>query len=108
MTVDEHNKPSDDAQRVAELQKQSLKEKLDEHSKQLEQGAKKLSQLQSENTVLRDQNHARSRAGNKKSCLNTQVRPMGNLNTPNSGEGLTNPAPGSGVARATREGAENP
>ncbi|KAF3610408.1 hypothetical protein DY000_02048200 [Brassica cretica] len=108
MTVDEHNKPSDDAQRVAELQKQSLKKKLDKHSKQLEQGAKKLSQLQSENTVLRDQNHARSRAGNKKSCLNTQVRPMGNLNTPNSGEGATNPAPGSGVARATREGAENP
>ncbi|KAH0903256.1 hypothetical protein HID58_042759, partial [Brassica napus] len=51
MTVDEHNEPSDDAQRVAELQKQ-----VDE----------KLSQLQSENTVLRDQNQARSRACNKK------------------------------------------
>uniref|UniRef100_A0A0D3A8S2 Retrotransposon gag domain-containing protein n=1 Tax=Brassica oleracea var. oleracea TaxID=109376 RepID=A0A0D3A8S2_BRAOL len=92
MTVDEHNEPSDDAQRVAELQKQ-----VDE----------KLSQLQSENTVLRDQNQARSRACNKKRRFNTQVRPMGNLNTPNSGEGATDPAPGSGVAGATHEGAEN-
>ena len=137
MTVDEHNEPSDDAQRVAELQKQidgmqsqitemnrtweatgenpnlssevqSLKEKLDEHSKQLEQSAEKFSQLQSENTVLRDQNQAHSLAGNKKHRFNTQVRPMGNLNTPSSGEGATDPAPGSGVAGATREGAENP
>ncbi|KAF3586277.1 hypothetical protein F2Q69_00029721 [Brassica cretica] len=118
MTVDEHNEPSDDAQRVAELQKQidgiqsqiteinqtreatgenpnlssevqSLKEKLDEHSKQLEQGAEKLSQLQSENMVLRDQNQARGMGGNKK-------------------RRATDPAPGSGVAGATREGAENP
>ncbi|KAH0939080.1 hypothetical protein HID58_006541 [Brassica napus] len=34
---------------------QSLKEKLEEHSKQLEQSAEKLSQLQPENTFLRDQ-----------------------------------------------------
>ncbi|KAF2577198.1 hypothetical protein F2Q70_00011505 [Brassica cretica] len=137
MTVDEHNEPSDDAQRVAELQKQvdgmqsqitemnrtqeateenpnlssevqSLKEKLDEYPKQLEQSAENLSQLQSENTVLRDQNQARSMAGNKKRRFNTQVRPMRNINTPNSGEGTTDPAPGSGVAGATREGAENP
>ncbi|KAF3521853.1 hypothetical protein F2Q69_00046066 [Brassica cretica] len=47
-------------------------------------------------------------ACNKKRRFNTQVRPMGNLNTPNSGEGTTNPAPWSGVAGATREGAENP
>ncbi|KAF3525844.1 hypothetical protein F2Q69_00046067 [Brassica cretica] len=136
MTVDEHNEPSDDSQRVAELQKQvdgmqrqitemnqtreateenpklfskvqNLKKKLDEHSKQLEQSAEKLSQLQSENTVLRDQNQARSIAGNKKRRFNTQVRPMGNLNTPNSREGTTDPPPGSGVAEATREGAEN-
>ncbi|KAH0903298.1 hypothetical protein HID58_042801 [Brassica napus] len=51
---------------------QSLKEKLDEHSKQLEQNAEKLSQLQSENTVLRDQNQARSMVGNKKRRFNTQ------------------------------------
>ncbi|KAF3584710.1 hypothetical protein F2Q69_00028783 [Brassica cretica] len=118
MMVDEHNEPSDDAQRVAELQKQvdgmqsqitemnrtreatgenpnlssevqSLKEKLDEHSKQLEQSAEKLSQLLSENTVLQDQNQARSMGGNKKHRFNTQLL-------------------GSGVAEATHEGAENP
>ena len=100
MTVDEHNEPSDDAQRVAELQKQvdgmqsqitemnrtreateenpnlslevqSLKEKIDEHSNQLEQSAEKLSQLQSENTILRDQNQACSMAGNNKRRFNT-------------------------------------
>ncbi|KAF3516159.1 hypothetical protein DY000_02058614 [Brassica cretica] len=137
MTVDEHNEPSDDAARVAELQKQvdgmqsqitemnrtqeatgenpnlfsevqSLKQKLAERSKQLEQGGEKLSQLQSENMVLRDQNQARSRACNEKRRFKTQVRPMGNLNTPNSREGATDPTHGSGVAGATREGAENP
>uniref|UniRef100_M4FHT2 Uncharacterized protein n=1 Tax=Brassica campestris TaxID=3711 RepID=M4FHT2_BRACM len=85
MTVDEHNEPSDDAQSVDELQKQpdgmqsqitemnrnqepteekpnlslevqSLKEKLDEHSKQLEQSTEKLSQVESKSTVLQDQN----------------------------------------------------
>ena len=102
MTVDEHNEPSDDAQRLAKLQKQidgmqskiiemnrtreeaaenpnlsselqSLKEKLDEHSKQLEQSAKKLRQLMSENTVLWDQNQARNTTGNKKRRFNTHV-----------------------------------
>ncbi|KAF3525847.1 hypothetical protein F2Q69_00046062 [Brassica cretica] len=87
---------------------QSLKKKFDKHSKQLEQSTEMLSQLQSENTVLRDQNQARSMACNKKSRFNTQVRPMGNLNTPNPREGTTDPALGSGVAGATREGAENP
>ncbi|KAF3599830.1 hypothetical protein F2Q69_00035284 [Brassica cretica] len=37
---------------------QSLKEKLDEHSKQLEQSAEKLSQVVSENLTLRDENQA--------------------------------------------------
>ncbi|KAF3544350.1 hypothetical protein DY000_02007715 [Brassica cretica] len=37
---------------------QSLKEKLDEHFKQLEQSAEKLSQLESENLTLRDENQA--------------------------------------------------
>ncbi|KAH0868015.1 hypothetical protein HID58_075037 [Brassica napus] len=84
MEVDEHGEPTEAAQTTAELQKQidglqgqitdmhrawettgensglssevqNLKEKLDKHSKQLEQSAEKLSQLQSENTVLRDQ-----------------------------------------------------
>ncbi|KAF2542288.1 hypothetical protein F2Q68_00032634 [Brassica cretica] len=42
--------------------------------------------------------------GNKKRRFNTQVRCMGNLTL----EGATDPDPGSGVARETREGAENP
>ena len=37
---------------------QTLKEKLDEHSKQLEQSAEKLSQLESKNLTLRDENKA--------------------------------------------------
>ena len=105
VAVDEHGEPTEAAQMTAELQKQidslqgqitdihrtqgttgensnlssevqSLKEKLDEHSKQLEQSAEKLSQLQSENTVL-------NTTGNKKRRFNTRNRPMGNLNTPN-------------------------
>ena len=68
--VDEHNEPSE-MNRTREAtgenpnlssEVQSLKEKLDEHSKQLEQSAEKLSQLQSENTVLRDQKQARNTA----------------------------------------------
>ncbi|XP_013594494.1 PREDICTED: uncharacterized protein LOC106302554 [Brassica oleracea var. oleracea] len=87
---------------------QSLKEKLDEHSKQLELSAKKLSQLQSENSTLRDQNQTSNVAGNKKCRFNTRVRPMGNLNTPSTGEGTTDAPPASGAAGATREGTENP
>ncbi|KAF2555080.1 hypothetical protein F2Q68_00017394 [Brassica cretica] len=87
---------------------QNLKEKLDEHSKQMEQSAEKLSQLQSENTALRDQNQALKATGNKKRRFNTRIRPMGNLNTPTSGEGTTDTPPTSRVAGATREGTENP
>ncbi|KAH0858782.1 LOW QUALITY PROTEIN: hypothetical protein HID58_087043 [Brassica napus] len=52
---------------------QILKEKLDEHSKRLEQSAKKLSQLESENLILRDENQALNAAGNKKRRFRTQV-----------------------------------
>ncbi|KAF3537264.1 hypothetical protein F2Q69_00022971 [Brassica cretica] len=45
---------------------QSLKEKLDEHSKQLEQSAEKLRQLELENLTLRDENQAINTASNKK------------------------------------------
>uniref|UniRef100_A0A0D2ZPY6 Uncharacterized protein n=1 Tax=Brassica oleracea var. oleracea TaxID=109376 RepID=A0A0D2ZPY6_BRAOL len=86
---------------------QNLKEKLDDQSKQLEQSAEKLSQLQSENTVLQDQNQALNAIGNKKRRFNTRIRPMRNLNTPNSGEGTTDTPPTSGEAGATREGTEN-
>ncbi|KAF2552970.1 hypothetical protein F2Q68_00034433 [Brassica cretica] len=54
---------------------QRLKEKLDEHSKQLEQSAEKLTQLESENLVLRDKNQALNTASNKKYCFRTQ--PLG-------------------------------
>ena len=138
MTVGEHDGESPEAsQRTAELPKQidspqgqitdihrtqgttgensnlssevqSLKEKLDEHSKPLELSAEKLSQLQSENTALRDQNQTLNVAGNKKRRFNTRVQPMGNLNTPSTGEGTTDTPPASGVAGATREGTENP
>ncbi|KAF3554572.1 hypothetical protein F2Q69_00013612 [Brassica cretica] len=87
---------------------QSLKEKLDEHSKQLELSAEKLSQLQSEDTALRDQNQTLNVAGNKKRRFNTRVQPIENLNTSSTGEGTTDTPPASGVAGATREGTENP
>ncbi|KAF3600024.1 hypothetical protein F2Q69_00036221 [Brassica cretica] len=87
---------------------QNLKEKLEEHSKQLEQSTDKLTQLQSENTVLRDQNQSLNATGNKKCRFNTRIRPMENLNTPNSGERTIDTPPTSGVAGATREGTENP
>ncbi|KAH0906096.1 hypothetical protein HID58_037923 [Brassica napus] len=54
------------------LEVQSLKEKLDEHSKQLEQSTEKLSRLHSENTVLRDQNQALNATGNKNRRFNTR------------------------------------
>uniref|UniRef100_A0A0D3BVB7 Retrotransposon gag domain-containing protein n=1 Tax=Brassica oleracea var. oleracea TaxID=109376 RepID=A0A0D3BVB7_BRAOL len=63
---------------------QSLKEKLDEHSKQLEQSAEKLTQLESENLVLRDKNQALNTTSNKKCCFRTQVRSMPSLDTPNT------------------------
>ncbi|KAH0910832.1 hypothetical protein HID58_034153 [Brassica napus] len=40
------------------LEVQSLKEKLDEHSKKLEQSTEKLSQLELEKLTLRDENQA--------------------------------------------------
>ncbi|KAL0655657.1 hypothetical protein Bca4012_076241 [Brassica carinata] len=67
-------------------EEQSLKEKLDEHSKQLEQSAKKFSQLELENLTLRDENQVPNTASNKKRCFRTKVRPM-----PNSGGDVTLP-----------------
>ncbi|KAH0917484.1 hypothetical protein HID58_025144 [Brassica napus] len=52
---------------------QSLKEKLGEHSKQLELSAEKLNQLQMENAALRDKNKAPNTASNKKRRFNTRV-----------------------------------
>ncbi|KAF3577640.1 hypothetical protein DY000_02031789 [Brassica cretica] len=54
---------------------QIQKEKIDEHSKQLEKSAEKLSQLESENLTLRDENQALNAASNKKRQFRTQVPP---------------------------------
>ncbi|KAH0910764.1 hypothetical protein HID58_034085, partial [Brassica napus] len=86
---------------------QILKEKLGEHSKQLELSTEKLNQLQTENAALRDQNKAPNTASNKKCRFNSQVRPRGSLSTPNTGEGTTNVTFASGAAGATREGIED-
>ncbi|KAH0910831.1 hypothetical protein HID58_034152, partial [Brassica napus] len=51
---------------------QSLKEKLGEHSKQLELSAEKLNQQQMENAALQDQNKAPNTASNKKRLFNTR------------------------------------
>ena len=67
-------------------EEQSLKEKLDEHSKQLELSAEKFSQLELENLTLRDENQVPNMASNKKRCFRTKVRPM-----PNSGGDVTLP-----------------
>uniref|UniRef100_A0A0D2ZVX7 Retrotransposon gag domain-containing protein n=1 Tax=Brassica oleracea var. oleracea TaxID=109376 RepID=A0A0D2ZVX7_BRAOL len=52
---------------------QRLKEKLNEHSKQLEQSAEKLSQLESENLTLRDENQALNAVSNKKRRFQTKI-----------------------------------
>ncbi|KAF3527573.1 hypothetical protein DY000_02039178 [Brassica cretica] len=70
---------------------QSLKEKLDEHSKQLEQSAEKLNQLESENLVLRDENQSLNTASSKKRRFWTQILFMPTLETPNSGGDTTCP-----------------
>ncbi|KAF2554912.1 hypothetical protein F2Q68_00016760 [Brassica cretica] len=64
---------------------QILKEKLNEHSKQLEQSTEKLSQLESKNPTLRDENQALNTVSNKKPRFRTQILPMPTLETPNSG-----------------------
>ena len=83
---------------------QSLKEKLDEHSKKLEQSAEKLSQLESENLTLRDGNQALNTTINKKHRFRAQSRPMPTLETPNSGTNATLPHTASqgDAARAKR------
>ena len=86
---------------------QILKEKLNEHSKQLEQSAEKLSQLESENLTLRDENQALNAASNKKRRFQTQVRPMPTLETPNSGTGANLPTTAPGGDASTREKAKD-
>nr|VDD31349.1 unnamed protein product [Brassica oleracea] len=134
MAVDEHDELPQATQREVELQRQIddlqgqvtglhrtreetnpelssefpiLKEKLNEHSKQLEQSAEKLSQLKSENLTLRDENQALNAAGNKKRQFRTQVCPMPTLETPNSGTGANLPTTAPGGDASTREKAKD-
>ncbi|KAF3553790.1 hypothetical protein F2Q69_00012853 [Brassica cretica] len=85
----------------------SLKEKLNEHSKQREQSAEKLSQLESENLNLRDENKALNTASNKKSRFRAQVCPMSTLEIPNSGTGVNLSLTASGGDASTREKAKD-
>ncbi|KAF2557525.1 hypothetical protein F2Q68_00015679 [Brassica cretica] len=86
---------------------QSLKEKLNEHYKQLEQSAEKLSQLELENLNLRDENQALNTASNKKRRFQAQIRPMPTLETPNSGTGVNLPPTASGGDASAREKAKD-
>ena len=86
---------------------QILKEKLNEHSKQLEQSAEKLSQLELENLTLRDENQSLNAASNKKRRFRTWVRPMSTLETPNSETGANPPTTAPGGDASTREKAKD-
>ena len=86
---------------------QILKEKLNEHSKQLEQSAEKLSQLEWENLILQDENQALNMVSNKKRRFWTQVRPMPTLETPNSGIGVNLPTTAPAEDASTREKAKD-
>ena len=61
---------------------QSLKEMLGEHSKQLEQSAEKLNQLEAKNIILQDENQDLHTTGTKRCRFWIRVRPMQPLNTP--------------------------
>ncbi|KAF3550908.1 hypothetical protein DY000_02007496 [Brassica cretica] len=64
--VTELHKTREDTNPELSLEVQSLKEKLNEHSKQLEQSAEKLSQLESENLNLQDKNQVLNTPSNMK------------------------------------------
>ena len=86
---------------------QSLKEKLDEHSKRLKQSAEKLNQLEPESLTLRDENQALNTASNKKCRFRTQIQAMTTLETPNSGGDATLPpttSQGDGAAHEKAKG----
>ena len=133
MAVDENDELPEATQREAELQRQIddqqgqvtglhrareeanpelswefqiLKEKLNEHSKQLEENPEKLSQLESENLTLRDENQALNVASNKKRRLWTLFA-LPPRKTPNSGVGASLPTAAPGGKASTREKAKD-
>lgn len=73
----------DDPELSSEVQ--SPKEKLNEHSKNLEKSAEKLSRLESENLTLREENQALNTTSNKKRHFRAKIRSMPDLATPSSG-----------------------
>ena len=86
---------------------QSLKEKHNKHSKQVEQSAEKLSHLELENLSLCDENQALNTMSNKKRRFRAQVRVMPTLETPNSGPAANLPPTASGGDASTREKAKD-
>ncbi|KAF3604279.1 hypothetical protein F2Q69_00034913 [Brassica cretica] len=95
MEVDKHDKLPEATQREAELQRQ-----IDDLQGQ---SAEKLSQLESENITLRDENQALNTVSNKKRRFRTQVPPMPPLETPNSGIGASFPTTAPGGEASTEE-----
>ncbi|KAF2575702.1 hypothetical protein F2Q70_00002732 [Brassica cretica] len=67
----------------------------------------KLSQLESENLTLQDENQALNTASNKKRRFRTQVCPTPTLETPNSGTGTNLPTMTLGGDASTREKAND-
>ncbi|KAG5375846.1 hypothetical protein IGI04_040442 [Brassica rapa subsp. trilocularis] len=70
---------------------QSQVTELHRAQEELEQSAEKLNQLESENLVLRVENQSLNTASNKKRRLQTQIRSMPTLETPNSKGDTTRP-----------------
>ncbi|KAF3587945.1 hypothetical protein F2Q69_00028867 [Brassica cretica] len=99
MPVDEHDELPEATQREAELQRQ-----IDDLQGQ---SSEKLSQLESENLTLQDENQALNTASNKKHRFRTQVRPMPPLETPNSGTGASLPTAAPGGEASMREKAND-
>ncbi|KAF2595635.1 hypothetical protein F2Q68_00010436 [Brassica cretica] len=89
--VTELHKTREEANPELSSEFQSLKEKLKDHYKELKQSSEMLSQLESENLNLRDENQALNTVSKKKGRFRAQVRPMPTLETPNSGTGANLP-----------------
>ncbi|KAF3550559.1 hypothetical protein DY000_02007209 [Brassica cretica] len=98
MAVDEQDELPEATQREAELQR-----KIDGLQNQ---SAEKLSQPESENLNLRDENQALNTESNKKRRFRAQIRPMPTLETPNSGTDANLPPTASGRDASTREKAK--
>uniref|UniRef100_A0A0D3BVF3 Retrotransposon gag domain-containing protein n=1 Tax=Brassica oleracea var. oleracea TaxID=109376 RepID=A0A0D3BVF3_BRAOL len=105
--VTELHKTREEANPELSSEFQILKGKINEHSKQLEQSAEKLKQLESENLNLRDENQALNTVSNKKHRFRGQIRPMPTLETPNSRTGVNLPPTASGGDASTREKAKD-